>query len=342
MSGLFLVPVDDDWIERFERTVEKPVSINPEDAPEPLQDFEEARIWGTTDEGRKRAYFEQMENGDPLLFYNSGRYFAVGRVGNTFEDEAIGEWLWNKPESSFIFTVTNFHRTELTVEEINEILGYKENNIPMGFNRPSESAISNLLQYYNSVEEAFQDFKTGDLTGPQDTEEGKTQVETDSREHTEIQWHLVQLGLNQGYDVYVARNDQNREYNSQPLGEECVDSLNLTGFSKSAMNIIEYVDVIWLEDDYIVEMFEVESTTSIYSGILRMTDFVVKVPNLAVNMNIVAPEADADKVRREMNRPTFEQILSRSDHSTLNFISFEDVRERHDIVQTAGPLQQVF
>lgn len=342
MSGLFLVPVDDDWIEQFERTVEQSVDIDPKDAPEQLQDIGNARIWGTTDEGRKRAYFEQMESGDPLLFYNSGRYFAVGRVGTTFEDEQIGEWLWGKPESSFIFTVTNFHQTDLDVEEINEILGYKENNIPMGFNRPSEKAISSLLQHYNSVEEAFQDFKTGDITGPQETEESKTTGETDSRDHIEIQWYLIQLGLNQGYEVYVARNDQNREYNGQPLGEECVDSLNLTGFSKSAMNIIEYVDVIWLEDDYIVEMFEVESTTSIFSGILRMTDFVVKVPNLAVNMNIVAPDEDADKARREMNRPTFEQILGRSDHSTLNFISFEEVRQRHEIVQEAGPLKDVF
>jgi tetrahydromethanopterin S-methyltransferase subunit A len=60
MSGPFLVPVEDDWIERFERTVEQLVRINPEDAPEPLQDLEEARISGTTDEGRKRALLEQI------------------------------------------------------------------------------------------------------------------------------------------------------------------------------------------------------------------------------------------------------------------------------------------
>jgi hypothetical protein len=36
--------------------------------------------------------------------------------------------------------------------------------------------------------------------------------------------------------------------------------------------IIRHVDVIWLEGDAIVAMFEVESTMSIYSGILRMTD----------------------------------------------------------------------
>jgi len=92
--------------------------------------------------------------------------------------------------------------------------------------------------------------------------------------------------------------------------------------------LIKYVDVIWLDGDAIVAMFEVESTTSIYSGILRMTDFVTRVPNFAVDMYIVAPEADADRVRKEMTRPTFEAVLSPVKHSSLQFLSFEAVKKR--------------
>ncbi|WP_256392810.1 hypothetical protein [Natronoarchaeum rubrum] len=106
--------------------------------------------------------------------------------------------------------------------------------------------------------------------------------------------------------------------------------------------IIEYVDVIWLEDDVIVGMFEVESTTSIYSGILRMTDFTARVPNVGVNMHIVAPADDEDKVWEEMNRPTFKKVLDQSKYSTLRYLSFEEVRETHETVHQAGPLQQVF
>lgn len=89
-------------------------------------------------------------------------------------------------------------------------------------------------------------------------------------------------------------------------------------------------------------MFEVESTTSIYSGILRMTDFMVKVPNIAVDMHIVAPEDDEDKVREEINRPTFQHVLGPAEHCSLRYLSFEEVRETHETVQRAGPLQQVF
>ncbi|ELY61524.1 hypothetical protein C492_09410 [Natronococcus jeotgali DSM 18795] len=57
-------------------------------------------------------------------------------------------------------------------------------------------------------------------------------------------------------------------------------------------------------------MFEVESTTSIYSGILRMTDFVTRVPIFAVDMNLVAAESTFDMVRKEMIRLAFETFLS--------------------------------
>ena len=93
---------------------------------------------------------------------------------------------------------------------------------------------------------------------------------------------------------------------------------------------------------YIEKMFEVESTTSIYSGILRMTDFMVKVPNLAVDMYIVASSDDEDKVRRQIDRPTFKSVLDSVPHCSLQYLSFAEVREKHEVVQDAGALQQVF
>ena len=152
----------------------------------------------------------------------------------------------------------------------------------------------------------------------------------------------MQLGQQHGYDVHVAINDKNRTYQGERLGEGCLEELVLPGFSDAVTNIIRYVDVIWLERDAIVAMFEVESTTSIYSGILRMTDFVTRVPNFAVDMYIVAAESDSDAVRKEMTRPTFEMVLEPVSHSSLQFLSFGDVRERYETVVSAGPLQEVF
>lgn len=354
MSRLYLVPVGDEWTADFERTVDSPHDLSGDHPIDELSDLNEARIWGTTSGERKRKFFEAMEPGDPLLFYNEGEFFATGRVGRSFENPEAGKWLWNNGGSRFIYTVKDFHRISIPRIELNMILGYSENYSPQGFQQISEKAMNRLLQQYTSIEDAFQDFRArspddgGNSGGaledpePESEDEDGEDDESEPREHTEIQWHLVQLGLQHNYDVYIAKNDQHREYDGQRLGDECVEELNLTGFSEAAMRIIEYVDVIWLDGDYIVKMFEVESTTSIYSGILRMTDFVVKVPNLSVDMYIAAPSDDEDKVRREMDRPTFQQVLNPTEHCSLQYVSFENIRKTHETVERAGPLQSVF
>jgi len=337
VTRLYVVPVGDDWIQRFNDTVTSPVSV-PVEAPEDLQKQTEARIWGTTDGNQKRTFFEEMETGDPLLFYNDGDFFAAGRVGAAFENPSVGDALWDNPDSRFIYTVTDYQEISVDRGRIAQLLGYEDNWVPYRFLRVSQDAVSSLLREYNSIEEAFQDFHNGGTIDPPDTGED----DDDPREHTEIQWLLIQLGLRHGYDVYVATNDKNRTYNGNRLGDDCVENLNLPGFSAAATRIIKYVDVIWLQDDFIVKMFEVESTTSIYSGILRMTDFMVKVPNIAVDMHIVAPDDDEDKVREEINRPTFQHVLKPADHCTLRSLSFNDIRNTHDTVEQAGPLQDVF
>ena len=73
-----------------------------------------------------------------------------------------------------------------------------------------------------------------------------------------------------------------------------------------------------------------------------MTDFVTRVPNFAVDMYIVAAESDSDTVRKGITRPTFETVLEPVSHSSLQFLSFEDVREQYKTVESAGPLQEMF
>jgi hypothetical protein len=48
MSGFLLVPVDDDWMGEFDRTVRTPVTISDPKPPDKLRELGEVRIWGTT------------------------------------------------------------------------------------------------------------------------------------------------------------------------------------------------------------------------------------------------------------------------------------------------------
>src|SRR5439155_15904879 len=68
---------------------------------------------------------------------------------------------------------------------------------------------------------------------------------------------------------------------------------------------IELIDVLWLDGNAIVAAFEVESTTSIYSGLLRMSDLLARQPNIQVPLFLVAAEERREKVIQQVNRPTF-------------------------------------
>ena len=346
MSRLYIAPIGSDWMGEFERTVASSISLPDVELPPKLEDEQDVRIWGTTESPQKRNYYQNMEVSDPILFYSEGEFFASGRIGTTVQDASLGETIWDSDDSSLIYTITDYEPISVSPDTLGDILGYDDGWHPRGFVHVSEQAINSLLTEYSSIEEAFQDLRSSESTaGPSDpdtSDEDAKNGADDGRIHTEIQWFLVQLGQQHGYDVHVAINDKNRTYEGEPLGESCLDELVLPGFSDAVTKIIQYVDVIWLEGDAIVAMFEVESTTSIYSGILRMTDFVTRVPNFAVDMYIVAPQSDADRVRKEMTRPTFEAVLNPVEHSSLQFLSFEDVRKTFDTVERAGPLQNVF
>ncbi len=69
------------------------------------------------------------------------------------------------------------------------------------------------------------------------------------------------------------------------------------------------IDVIWLgKNKSIKAAFEIECTTSIYSGLLRMTDLMELHGSLNFSFYIVIPEARVKEVKQQLSRPTFKAI----------------------------------
>ena len=79
-------------------------------------------------------------------------------------------------------------------------------------------------------------------------------------------------------------------------------------FDPQVMRIIEHIDVIWLRGNGIEAAFEIEHTTSVYSGLLRMADLITLHPNLYIRLFIVAPDTRESKVLQEIARPTFDGL----------------------------------
>lgn len=141
---------------------------------------------------------------------------------------------------------------------------------------------------------------------PESIEEEK---ETSFREHTEIQHMLLKLGSDMGFDIWVARNDRNKKHSGEVFSElsRIKESLPLQ-FDDATNKTIELIDVLWLQGNAIVAAFEIESTTSIYSGLLRMSDLITMQPNLNLPLYLVAPDDRRNKVISEVNRPTFSKL----------------------------------
>ena len=161
--------------------------------------------------------------------------------------------------------------------------------------------------------------------------------EKEPREHTEIQWILLKLGSDMGFDVWAARNDRNTTYKGKSFATMPRMKSNLPlQFDAATNQTIELIDVLWLQGNAIVAAFEVESTTSIYSGLLRMADLVTMQPNINVPLYLVAPDDRREKVMAEVNRPTFSK-LSPPLAEICQYISFSVLREQ--IEQVASVLQ---
>ena len=176
--------------------------------------------------------------------------------------------------------------------------------------------------------------KFGQVTIPasEDIELGEiTKVEITSGEinaHSNIQYSLLKLGNEMGFDIWVARNDRNRLIMGKKLSDhfKLKDGLPLQ-FDEATNKTIEYIDVLWLKGNAIVAAFEVESTTSIYSGLLRMADLIAMQPNLNIPLYLVAPDDRRTKVFEEINRPTFSRLIPPL-VKVCRFISFTNLNDR--------------
>jgi hypothetical protein len=158
--------------------------------------------------------------------------------------------------------------------------------------------------------------------------EGTNLSTTEATLHDEVQWLLLKLGNDMGLDVWVAQNDRSREIRGQRFDSlpRLKHDLPLQ-FDEFTNRTIRLIDVLWLRGNTIVAAFEIECTTSVYSGLLRMSDLIAMQPNLRIPLYIVAPEERREKVCNEMNRPTFIR-LSPSMPKICMFISITALRRR--------------
>jgi hypothetical protein len=166
------------------------------------------------------------------------------------------------------------------------------------------------------------------VTVPSDDDDvGAKEPKTpEARQSIQIQSKLARIGAVMGFKVWIPKADRGliRDLVKEQEQAAFLDDLPLN-YDSTTIETIELIDVLWLRRRSIVRAFEVEHTTAVYSGLLRMADLLALQPNMDIRLHIVAPDERRDKVFREMKRPVF-SLLDRGPLSdSCTFISYESV-----------------
>lgn len=148
---------------------------------------------------------------------------------------------------------------------------------------------------------------------------------TPALSHSDVQTLLAGIGSIKGYDVWIPSADcgslqwsltkKFRPMGAIPAGYDDVSS------------ILSMIDVVWVKpgSSAIEGLFEVEHSTSIYSGLLRFNDLLLTNPRLS-HFSIVSNDSRRSVFARQLHRPTFQ----RSGLSELtSFLDYRNVYEWH-------------
>jgi hypothetical protein len=159
------------------------------------------------------------------------------------------------------------------------------------------------------------------------SEESEALPEAEVRESIRIQALIANIGISMGLSIWIPRNDRAavlKELNADT--PQLLDRLPLN-YDDTTLRTIEQIDVLWLRGRSIARAFEVEHTTSVYSGILRMADLLALQPNMDIKLHIVAPLARREKVFNEIRRPVFSLLDKGPLSESCTYLSYDSLNE---------------
>ena len=167
-------------------------------------------------------------------------------------------------------------------------------------------------------------------------EKRRKEVESEGQEedlHTEMQYHLLKIGQSLGYDVISASNDRSRGYNGNNFSFMSLQRFPEMDLGKEVNATAQLIDIVWFRKGTNIPVcaFEVEKSTSIYSGILRLTDLSCSINNEQVNLFIVLPDKREKEVVMQLSRPSIKR-----NQTEIHYILFSELRQHCDALCKIG------
>lgn len=147
----------------------------------------------------------------------------------------------------------------------------------------------------------------------------------EENEHLRMQFLLTEVGRDLGYDVFVATNDRNKSLNGRSLRFLTLPELPPLDFPPDVSRTVSLIDVIWVTRDSnrIECAFEIEKSTSIFSGMLRLMDLASSLGDRQYDFFLVVPDKREKEVLAQLKRPSFQT----SNCIGLRYLLFSDLEQ---------------
>ena len=270
----------------------------------------------------QRAAAFTVEPGDQLLCYLRRKFVWVGALRAVSKAYESSEAIWGLPgfplrvnvEPVWLLQPTN----GVAIDELaGQLSFYPAKGAPNWGSHlqgsPRRMLASDARVTWSAVESRAR-------LGLGKIETASERVPEQLSSHSQVQAKLVEFGLATGCQVWVPKADRPK---IAAYSEVRRLLLHLPlAFGGMVDQTVGNIDVLWFRGPTVVAAFEIEHSTSIYSGLLRMSDLMTVFPNVPFPLYVVAPERRLPFVRTEITRPTFAR-LNPPLATKCKFISYE-------------------
>lgn len=290
-------------------------------------------IWGAVPGESNIRNWETMEQGDYVMVYRKGKVILAAEIAMKVKNVDLAKYFWRVDEDGktweYIYFMINDVPFNVEMAKLNKYLGYDEIYHPQGFMAIKQEKVNQLLSHYGDLISLLQKLDSGqELEEIEFTKKKiiseviEEKIDKAPTEHTEMQWRLIRLGNKSHFDVWVPVADQSKEFNGNKFRDfvlkEFQEIIDVPIYIKN-------IDTVWKLGNSIKSAFEIEHSTSVYSGILRLSDLRSLTPNSVYPFFIVANREKKNKVFEQLRRPTFSNNYLALDH-IVKFLSYDSVR----------------
>jgi hypothetical protein len=279
-----------------------------------------------------------MNEGDEILIVEGDTIKLLGRIAGKLVSPPLSAELWKNLRGDstqgwdLVYFIANPREIDLPFAEFCRLFGFKENFQLRGFTSIAKDRLESFYAHYDDLYSILLRLKKGDrieeLPEPEAyrqppirDEELVPPPEREFSDHLRMQWLLLKMGRQAGEKVWAPKNDQQRitsEYKFDDFEETFAAGLD------TQVKYVENIDVVWKQQFRIGAAFEIENSTSIYSGLLRFADLTMVAPNTVYPMFIVAPGERRNRVREQLARPSFRHL---GIHEKVRYLSYEKINE---------------